>query len=156
MWIFTRDGFYSVVQDRFCKPSQVVVRARNKKDLERLIKKLDLPKEPNILTFDHSDYLHRILIPRKAWAKYVFEDANDIKYRNFKNQACMNDVGIAKTERHHAMMRIWGVMADFQDKLSGFKRKFRMSDEWLMAPPEHDPEYDEHWESYDDETLYHK
>jgi len=40
MWIFTRDGFFSAVFDKYCKRGELMIRSRCKNDLDRLSKKL--------------------------------------------------------------------------------------------------------------------
>jgi len=58
MWIFTKDGFYSAVKDKYCDDGELMIRARIKVDLERLLQKIESDAE--ILTFGHADYRYRV------------------------------------------------------------------------------------------------
>jgi len=53
MWLFTTDGFYSVVK-KDCLPDEVLVRTRQKIDLVRLLVFLDLNRN-SIETNSQSD-----------------------------------------------------------------------------------------------------
>ena len=84
MWIFTKDGFFSVVQDNYCGDDELMVRARVKKDLASLLKKIGTPKKKAILTIDHADYRYRVKVKKDDWVKYVAHQALDIDYSNVK------------------------------------------------------------------------
>ena len=58
MWIFTKDGFYSVIKDKYCTEGELMVRARLRIDLERLLAKLDSDAE--ILVIKQADYRYRV------------------------------------------------------------------------------------------------
>lgn len=109
MWLWTRDGYFSVVHDAYCSPGEVMVRARDKGDLKRLAFALGLPAE-GILTTETADYRYRIKMPQREWARYLGLAGQDIDYPNFKNA-----VGTQDQARHVAMMRCHMAMVNWQD-----------------------------------------
>ena len=56
MWLFTRDGFYSAVHDDYCSPGELMIRARAKEDIERMLAKLKID-DAEILVIKNADYL---------------------------------------------------------------------------------------------------
>jgi len=82
MWAFTRDGFYSVVHDRYCQHDELMVRSRDKRDLVRLSKKVPLG---TILETRNADYRYRAVIKRSCLAAYLSHEALEIDYDNFKS-----------------------------------------------------------------------
>ena len=82
MWVFTRDGFYSVVHDRYCQQDELMVRSRDKRDLARLSKKVPLG---TVLETRNADYRYRAVIKRSSWAAYLSHEALEIDYDNFKS-----------------------------------------------------------------------
>lgn len=107
MWIFTEIGFFSavVVDD---EPSVVMVRARAKKDLERLIEAIDHmgAEPPEILEWENRDYPYRILLMKSEWADVLALLANRIDYPNFKNRVKEVD-GVARAGLYSS---IWATM----------------------------------------------
>lgn len=83
MWIFTRDGFYSVAATKFCEPGEVAVRARKIEHLERLMERHKV--EAPILTFPDADYRFRIQIPKELLARILSEEALNLDYNSFKD-----------------------------------------------------------------------
>lgn len=84
MWMVTKDGFYSVVQDRG-DPDRLVVRGRWKKHLKVL---KDLLPGSRILVTPEADYPYRMFVSREDWEKVLKVVAVDgIDYPNFKNEA---------------------------------------------------------------------
>jgi hypothetical protein len=102
MWIFTLDGFYSVVQDHK-DPMIVWVRARAYEDLERLRKKLKV-KTKIRKTPDH-DYAYRVRMHKKRWRSYVNKAVTDVQYTNFK--AAVGKQGKWGKERASLLSAIW-------------------------------------------------
>ena len=107
MWIFTTDGFYSVVQDGFCKPDEVVVRARIRQDLENILDNFE--PEVEIIEIQAADYRYRMIVPKQLWARYLMNSVKKINYSNFKNQLDHGD-----DKRHQAYFRCWAAMNQFQ------------------------------------------
>lgn len=83
MWLFTKNGYYSIVQDSYCKHDEVVIRARVEKDL------IDLMKEASInyaLTkTPYADYKFRIIIKKEDLKKFINDYIDKLDYNNFKN-----------------------------------------------------------------------
>jgi len=85
MWLMTDIGFYSAVEHRD-DDTLVMVRARARADLERLIELLERDTAPEIIEgIKGADYPARIVLAKAEWAKVVERLAWDIDYDNFKN-----------------------------------------------------------------------
>ena len=78
MWVCLREGFISVVQDRY-QPDRLMVRARNEQHLRTLF-----PDHEIVLTPD-ADYAARVFIRRDDFIKIITQRINDIDYGNFKD-----------------------------------------------------------------------
>ena len=89
MWLFTRYGFFSVVQDHH-KRKNVVVRARNRQHLIDLFVSLDFHSPESakqvIEETPERDYRYRVSIDRRAYAGLLQSLAMDVDYPNFKNE----------------------------------------------------------------------
>lgn len=135
MWLFTTDGFFSAVQDQN-DTERIMVRARQKKDLEAMLEKLEL-EDTRILEWFGSDYRYRVFIRRLEWAQYVLGEIMALHYTNFKDAALAPD----DHERSAAYHSIWSRLVAWQD--SANQRS------WVEAP-----EYVEGegiWPTYDEE-----
>jgi hypothetical protein len=111
MWVFTRDGFFSAVQDGYCKENEIMVRARAKDDIECLAFKLRILKSKVIET-GYADYLYRLKVRKEVFANYLNAEALNIDYDNFKNTISKKD-GL----RRSAYMRCWAALLDWQESL---------------------------------------
>jgi len=98
MWIFTKNGFYSAIQDKD-DSSKIWVRARVENDLLSLIAKYNV-KSTTIMKFCGTDYLFRICMQRSEWMRIVAESALDIDYVNFKDMIGVT-FGIARELVYH-------------------------------------------------------
>jgi len=107
MWLFTTDGFYSVVHDKYCKPDELMVRARKREDLENLFAHKITGE---ILEIGHADYRFRMAVKRKIWSKYLAGYANKMAYSNFKGTLPLNDHA-----RHDAYFKCWSAMYAMTD-----------------------------------------
>lgn len=107
MWIFTKEGFFSVVATS--EPDELMVRARVREDLENYIDFMGAVPGPEIIETPHADYRYRIITARDEWAEYVSAAASDLDYTNVKGT-----IGRGAA-RHRAMMRVWGAMGNLQD-----------------------------------------
>ena len=97
MWIFTLDGFFSVVKKASAQdPTRTLcVRARLSGDAQRfagIAAKLEggahavaLPVEEGTGT----DYPFRVYVHAKTWARYLAQASRDITYDNFKGALAM-------------------------------------------------------------------
>jgi len=106
MWIYTTDGFYSVVHDRYCEPDELMIRARKREDLERLNA---YNIKGDIIELPHADYRYRIPVKRAIWSKYLTQYAQNLRYNNFKNTLPPQD-----HSRHEAYYKCWEAMYTFQ------------------------------------------
>jgi len=106
MWLFTVDGFFSVVKDSYCGEDDLMVRARAREDLERFCDRMAI--DPGgILELPNADYRFRIKVHRGRWVAYAGCMAYEIDYSNFKNT--FND-----HPRHRAYMECWQALHDWQ------------------------------------------
>jgi hypothetical protein len=102
MWIFTRDGFFSVAATKFCAPGEVAVRARKKEHLTDLLARHGL--KADILSFANADYRYRVQIPREEWGKVLQAEALSIDYHSFKDAMSETD---ASADYLRAMFATW-------------------------------------------------
>jgi len=110
MWLFTVDGYFSAVQVRD-NPERIMVRARVREDLERLVVKLPEVagmSAREIVFTPSADYAFRLFIDRSHWAAYVASAAWQIDYTNFKARAA---VGAGRSRAYHAC---WAVLSRWQ------------------------------------------
>lgn len=125
MWVFTKQSFLSVVEydpskdkepksifKKYAhrKGTHVLVRARVKADLEALRPWCHKMK---IDTDEHADYMFRVVIPRKTFAKFMADQVEMIDYdSHFKEVVRAN--ATQSTERYSAMMSVWSAMNRLQ------------------------------------------
>ena len=107
MWIFTRDGYFSIVQ-KGGGPNILMVRARVRPDLENLASKLNLGPEAIIDTPD-GDYAHRLLVDKETFARYLANSVQTLDYPNFKATVNHSD-----HMRHRVYMRVWEALFNWQ------------------------------------------
>lgn len=109
LWLFTKTGYFSVVQDRQ-SADQFHVRARFREDLERLrdayLQDLEIKHTPN------ADYAYRAQIDRVTFGELAIALANDVDYDNFKN-AVTREQG---HDRHMLYLDVWHTMVRAQDE----------------------------------------
>ncbi|MEA3227213.1 MAG: hypothetical protein U9Q07_14785 [Planctomycetota bacterium] len=110
MWIFTKIGFFSAVQDKD-NSNQIMVRARCLEDIENLVEYMVGfgTDEPEIHDSIGTDYKYRIFIPRKRWALLLVKLGNEIDYTNFKNHVHGDH------DRDYAYLQCWNAMFQFQE-----------------------------------------
>jgi hypothetical protein len=91
MWLMTPIGFYSVVAHRD-KPQRVLVRARCRQDLERLLELDTAGLPPSRAAFPapivqtlQADYPYRVELGRKRWEHLAGLLARHVDYPNFKD-----------------------------------------------------------------------
>jgi len=115
MWVYTKDGFFSAVEDRN-NPEQVMVRARVRGDLERMLDGMMHGRDVKI-TYSGSDYLNRCFIGKHVWAAYLAQTGNEIDYFSAKDAMIPEDGNGRK--RKAAYFRAWSAMKDMQDEIEG-------------------------------------
>lgn len=88
MWLFTTDGFYSVVEHRD-KPGTLLVRAREREHLVKF--RIAARRFGSVVRIEHTptaDYPFRCMLPRANFARMLAEHfAARITYPNFKDAA---------------------------------------------------------------------
>lgn len=113
MWIFSKHGFYSVVQSK--KDKTIMIRSRSLQHLENLKKQMHLSAE--ILTSEQSDYKYRVVVPHSVWVGIATELANEIDYPNFKNE-CEKRKKLVGPKYLRALHDIWALMWNSYARLS--------------------------------------
>jgi len=112
MWLFTRHGFYSVVQDK-ANDRHVQVRARIKDDLEgltRFVHKAMGAELSAIISTPNADYSYRIVVEKVLWVKIAATLASDIDYTNFKDEIH------GEEDRDVTYLKVWSAMNELQRK----------------------------------------
>src|ERR1035437_4329963 len=90
MWIFTKYGFYSIVQDEKDK-NIYKVRARKKADLQELRNNVAEISESPIHKDLNADYWFRIFINQQQLKAILIHLANSLDYSNFKDSIFRNE-----------------------------------------------------------------
>ena len=110
MWLFCKQGFFSVVRHSY-RPGHLLVRARLAQDADNLARLLaeqtGRPFAP--LVTPDADYRYRLEVPREDFARALVRLVEDLDYPNFK-LAVHGDAG-----RDRAYGRVWSVMAELQE-----------------------------------------
>ena len=111
MWVFTTQGFYSVVAHRD-DPERVIVRARAREDLEALREQI-----PSLRIFSdaEADYRWRAIVSRAEWVAAVALLAASVDYPNFKS-AVAERQGV---ERERVYSRVWAELLELQQEGGG-------------------------------------
>jgi len=122
MWLFTVDGFFSAVKDHeFCGEDELMIRARCRQDLERMLKRLygaqyeRLKLGDGIIELDHADYRYRYKLPRQDWVIYVADAADKIIYPTVKDN--INPHDRRHNLRHKALYSIWHALSHMQEDI---------------------------------------
>jgi hypothetical protein len=107
MWMMTKLGFFSTVEDRDNKDG-VIVRARCEQDIVNISYFMQMKDAWWLDTL--ADYGYRLRCSKPAWAAAVAQMAGDIDYDNFKSSIT--------DERHHsAYQRVWIDMLYIDDRV---------------------------------------
>lgn len=110
MWLFTKYGFYSIVQDENDK-SIYKVRARKKTDLQELQRNVTEISEGAIQQDNRADYRFRIFINQQQLQAIMNCLSNSLDYSNFKDSIYRNKSQKDKLDSYH---QVWGVMYEYQ------------------------------------------
>ena len=117
MWLFTKYGFYSVVEDKEV-PENVLIRARAREDLENLkaLMKRFFPGSTlataPIYDSLYSDYRYRVFVPKKDFEAVAQLLVRELDYTNFKH--AVGEAG--DTGRDMAYMSVWSAMRQWQQR----------------------------------------
>lgn len=154
MWIFTRDGYFSVTANTRDGDDSLMVRGRVQADLENFLKRIATRYDPEmleakIIETPTSDYRYRVIVPRWVWGEYLTLMVDDLDYTNVKDT-----LAPMKTEgpRHSAMMGCWMAMARLQP--GGAYGGARRHSEWsgpLASLPVGGSGYGSLWDRYGDD-----
>lgn len=124
MWIFTKYGFYSAVQDE--KDSNVIkIRARARDDLVRLIEACEL--KSHIVETTDTDYAYRIFVGRSDLMRIMLDMVEGLDYTNFKNEVYARQ-GMPRYNTYH---EVWDVMYRLQLKERAGKEGLPVTDDWF-------------------------
>lgn len=129
MWIFAREGFFSVVKkgngDR-----DLCVRARVREDLERLV--TQHPEMGPIIENAGTDYPYRAFVRSSDWARIASEMAERIDYSNFKSMVAEE----SGKNRANLYGQVWDVMYNAENSLKARRdeRREYVRARWTRTP----------------------
>lgn len=104
MWIFVKDAFFSVVEDRM-EPERLMVRARLPGDLEAHFPGADVIEHAP----GEADYRFRVFLPRPTVEAWVLAQLQGVDYPDFKSQ-----IPSDQPRRYRTYMQVWTVMNSAQ------------------------------------------
>lgn len=113
MWLFTKYGFFSVVEVTG-EPTKIQVRARLRKDIEAIAELAweATSNRPKIIESKDSDYRFRVVLPRNDWYELGQFLITDIDYSNFKGKVLCPGTEPARSRAYH---HVWSTMSYLQD-----------------------------------------
>ena len=103
MWVFTKEAFLSVVENKL-DPKTLLVRSRVEGDIERLWPNAEVRHTPM------SDYAYRAAMSRQEVAAGIANSILEIDYNNYKNS-------ITDKRRGPFYMMVWDVMWRMQNEM---------------------------------------
>ncbi len=106
MWLFTKDGFYSVVEHPG-DPGYAMVRGRRRKHME-VLRDRYLGPDYAIHETPYRDYPFRIYVHKTKWAEVAAILALEIDYTNFKNTQPRLE--------HDIYLGVWGKLLELEDQ----------------------------------------
>lgn len=132
MWVFTRTGFYTVVENQKDK-STVLLRARVRTDMRDFLDSYvytgkEATKSQYKISFHlNYDYPYRVILPKSVFAKAMEQASMDIDYEKFK-EAVRKEQGPARSNFY---TMIWSKLIDLEKDKSRIRNYFErhMSDE---------------------------
>jgi hypothetical protein len=115
MWLFTKYGFFSVVNSRRgfgefnqpVDPDRLMIRSRSRKHLEHLQERFPTLKDRQIETFPGSDYPFRIFVEKSVWAEVMQELAEELDYDNFKGAVAKEP---NSSDYEECLHDVWAIM----------------------------------------------
>ena len=117
MWLFTRYGFFSVVNgrrpNRAADPHTVMVRARRMAHLRNLQARFPALAAYRVATTPDHDYRYRIVLPKADWLPVLNMLGEEQNWTNFKAETSRH-LGPAGADYVHALHRVWSVMHELQ------------------------------------------
>lgn len=130
MWLFTKYGFFSVVNARKGRghvtepldPDTLQVRARSRAHLENIIARFDALHGSEIIETPRADYLFRILVPRDVWGDIAGDLVGEITYDDFKGECGRRHESLVESPSDDyidALHKAWHTMNEFQGRVHG-------------------------------------
>ena len=113
MWLMTKHGFYSIVER---KPGEFHVRARERQDIENLLKGVPFPDIELFETPD-ADYGYRLVVGKEDVLVILKFLGETLDYENFKGK-----IDMTPDQKRKPYHEVWQVMAD---ALGAYGRKGR-------------------------------
>jgi hypothetical protein len=112
MWVFTREGFVSVVQYRG-QPETLLVRSRDAAHLKALNETYDIQGQylPTAVT---ADYQARMTVSRARWAHAMTQMVEAIDYPNFKEMVGQDRP--ADVRYLTGLIEVWTTLFDVYSK----------------------------------------
>ena len=128
MWVFSKDGFFSIVQHKD-DSEQMVVRARVRQDL------VDAFGDVKITESTHSDYRFRVFVSREKVGQFLASTVADLNYDSVKD-----NIDKDEEDRHKMLYAVWRAHWDLQhsrypderDELDGLDDWYELI--WKAAP----------------------
>ena len=114
MWVFTNEGFFSVVWDHQCSKDELMIRTRCIDDIIKLSKKIwGYCDESQIFEALHADYRFRMKISKQMWAEYLSQCALNLDYANVKESIVPPDDPLRK----EAYYQLWEDLYRWQSNI---------------------------------------
>jgi hypothetical protein len=111
MWIFTPNGFLSVVRDNQ-KKGHVLIRARAKADIWNLYRRFHAKHKMSRPKADENrDYRWRVSMKKRDWARIAYKLSMEISYTNFKNEVHTH---ADQENKNSAYLSVWSAMLRVQ------------------------------------------
>ena len=119
MWVFTREGFFSVVWDKDCRGDEIAVRCQCKEDICNLAKKLSgYCDENQIIKGESRTYRYRLKITKQAWSAYLADSALQVDYTSVKK----NVVSASDELRRDAYYQVWEALYRWREKMDAHEK----------------------------------
>ena len=113
MWVFTKEGVFSAVWDKYCRGDEVMIRAHCKDDLCRLAKRIiGYCDDDLIFETEDADYRYRIKIPKTIWSEYLADCALQIDYPSVKKNIIPDNDPLRKD----AYYQVWETLFRWRSK----------------------------------------
>ncbi|MGU5711888.1 NUDIX hydrolase [Aeromonas caviae] len=110
MWLFTKFGFFSIVQKDNDQENILTIRSRTKGDLDRL-RNHYLPSLSPSRDHEGTDYPWRANATAEALKEAMGAIVQEIDYTNFKNEVGLS-TGHARAKRYS---KVWSALYDMQE-----------------------------------------
>jgi len=124
MWIFTKVGFFSIVQKPSNSPDELTVRARVRSDLAALAAGLPQGSCSEIQETDRSDYPYRCVVNRAELAAWLSDQVTDgVNYPNFKDEILRRQ-GPFRASIYHDVWATLLALVGADKSLADFRRRF--------------------------------